>query len=197
MSVQQKQTGPKKHRWTRKEFYRLLGLGFFQKLGNRVELIEGTIVRMPPQKNLHSAAIKLTEDVLDAAFGTGHWVRVQMTLDLIGISVVDPDLAVIVGSPHNAPRDNPTTALLVVEVSDTTVSYDRRVKGGIYSAAGIADYWILNLVKRQLEVRRQPAIDPHHKYGHRYASLSILTDKDVVSPLAAPQAQIAVADLLP
>ena len=95
MSVGQ-QAGPRRRRWTRKEFYKLLDLGFFNE--QRVELIGGEILVMPPQKNYHAMGIKLTEDALNAACGPNYWVRVQMTLDLRPHSVVDPDLAVIAGA---------------------------------------------------------------------------------------------------
>lgn len=71
---------PKQRRWTREEFYKLLDLGFF--LEQRVELIEGEIVQMPAQKNLHAIGISLADHTLQAAFGPGYWVRVQMSLDL-------------------------------------------------------------------------------------------------------------------
>src|SRR5262245_12061463 len=123
------QTGPRRRRWTRKEFYRLLDLGFFYD--QRVELIGGEIIVMPSQKNFHALGIGLTEDALVAAFGSGFWVRVQASLDLSPSSVPDPDLAVVPGSKRSrkGDKDNPTTALLIVEVSDTTLRLDRRRKG--------------------------------------------------------------------
>jgi hypothetical protein len=113
-------------RWSPGEFYRMVDLGLF--LEQRVELMDGEVIEMPAQKNLHAIAIALTEDALRAAFGAGHWVRVQMTLDLGPRSVVDPDLAVIAGTPRSqVGMGNPTTALLVVEVSETSLPYDRTV----------------------------------------------------------------------
>jgi Uma2 family endonuclease len=83
-----------------------------------------------------------------------------------------------------------------VEISDTTVSSDRR-KGGLYARAGIEDYWIVNLVARQLEVYRIPIADARRRYGHRYSSRIDLKPHATVIPLALPQAVIPVADLLP
>ena len=100
MSVQERQAGPTRHRLTAREFYRMVDLGFFRHLNDRVELIDGTIIQMPPQKNLHAMGISLSQDALVAVFGPDHWVRVQMTLDLTPYSVVDPDLAVIAGQPE-------------------------------------------------------------------------------------------------
>jgi Uma2 family endonuclease len=186
---------PKPLQWTREQYYHLLDLGVFQ--GRRVELIEGEIVEMPAQKNFHLAAICLGADALRTAFGPGFWVRAQGSLDLTPLSVPDPDLAVVQGSPRHAGPNNPRTALLVAEVSDTTLSYDRQSKGSLYAAAGIAVYWIINLVDRQLEVYRNPVPDSNQRYGFRYADQTILNLSDYVTPLAAPQVRIAVADLLP
>jgi len=185
-----------RRRWTRDEFYRLLDQGFFN--GQRVELLEGDIIQMAAQKNLHALGITLTEDELKRVFGPGFWVRNQMSLDLTPYSVLDPDLAVVPGAPRtHDPQHNPTSALLLVEVSETTLGYDRGWKGSVYAAVGIEDYWILNLVDRQLEVYRTPGLDSNRPTGYGYASVTILSATDVVSPLSAPQAKIAVADLLP
>jgi Uma2 family endonuclease len=189
-------TGIRRRRWTADEFYRLLDLGFFDE--QRVQLIEGEILEMASQKNYHAIGIALTEDALRAAFGPNHWVRVQMSLDLTPYSVLDPDLAVVPGAPRtHDPNFNPTTALLIVEVSETTLRFDRRRKASLYAKVGIADYWILNLVDRQLEVYRNPVPDPTKTFGYGYSALTVLAATDHVTPLALPQANIAVADLLP
>jgi Uma2 family endonuclease len=75
--------------------------------------------------------------------------------------------------------------------------YDRVVKFSLYALVGIADYWIINLVDRQLEIYRNPVPDKSQKYGWGYADEMILTAADYATPLAAPQARVAVADLLP
>jgi Uma2 family endonuclease len=185
---------PQARRWTRAEYYRLADLGFFDR--ERVELVNGKVIRMPPMTNPHVAGITLTEDALRAAFGPGYWVRIQAPLDLTATSAPEPDLAVVPGGPRDY-TDHPTTALLVVEVSDTSLAFDRRWKGPLYTRAGIADYWILNLVDRQLEVRRQPQPDTARPGRFRYAQETVLTAADAVSPLAAAHASIPVADLLP
>ena len=84
-----------------------------------------------------------------------------------------------------------------MEVSDTTVAYDRYHKAPLYAAGGIIDYWIVNLVQRQLEVYRDPVADSTQLFGFRYNSRTILDPPDTIAPLAAPQSQIIVTDLLP
>ena len=177
------------------EFFRIIDLGWFAD--QRVELIDGEVIEMPAQHNVHLAAITLTGDALHLAFGPGDWVRVQGTLDLSPLGTPNPDLAVVTGSPRGAPAANPTTALLVAEVAETTLAYDRGRKASLYAAAGIADYWIVNLVQRQVEVYRDPVADATQPFGYRYRSRTILDPADRVTPLAVPQASILVADLLP
>ena len=181
--------------WTAEEFYRLLDLGFFQD--QRVELIGGVILQMAAQKNFHAAGISLTEHALAAVFGPAYWVRVQATLDLSPLSIPDPDLAVIVGSPRTPSAQNPRSALLVVEVSDTTLSNDRGSEASLYAASAIADYWIVNLVNRQVEVYRNPVTDTREPFGWRYDAVQFFGPGEFVTPLAAPQSKVAVDDLLP
>jgi len=187
---------PKRRRWTLEEYDRMADLGLFQ--GQRVELIGGEIIQMPPRKNEHAIATGLAEEAGEAAFGPDVWIRIQMPLHLQGFSAPEPDLAVVPGRPRDyAKTGHPTTALLVVEISDTTLPFDRRFKASLYATAGIADYWIVNLDDRQLEVYRSPAADPRQKYGFGYADRSILDVDEYALPLAAPAARIAVGDLLP
>lgn len=188
-------TEPTPRRWTREEFYRLLDLGFFE--GQRVELIDAEVVVTTPQTNWHAAAIARTQVALQLAFGPDYWVRNQSSLDLTPTTVVDPDLAVIRGSPLNPPRDNPTSALLIVEVSQTTLNFDPGCKASLYASAGIGDYWVLDLEARRLVVHRDPIADASQPFGWRYAGLNTLAPGEAVTPLAAPAARVAVADLLP
>jgi Uma2 family endonuclease len=186
---------PRPHRWTREEFLQMIDLGWFQD--KRVELIGGEVIEMVAQLDLHLAGITATEDALRLAFGSGYWIRVQGSLDLSPHGIPRPDLAVVPGSHRGAGRTIAKSALLVVEVSDTTLAEDRYHKAPLYAAGGITDYWIVNLVQRQLEVYRDPVADSTQLFGYRYTSRTILDPPDKVSPLAAPQASITVADLLP
>lgn len=187
---------PNTRRWSAEEFYRLLDEGYF--LGQRVELLEGEIIEMAAQKNWHALGIGLGDDELCKAFGPNYWVRVQMSLDLTPYSVLDPDLAVIAGTKRqNATVTNPTSALLIMEVSVTTFRYDRLWKGSLYARVGIADYWILNVKDRQLEVYRKPVPDAKSRYGYAYDDVMYLDEKQRIAPLAKPKAKIRVADMLP
>jgi Uma2 family endonuclease len=194
MSTIRRRRGVRQRRWSKAEYYRLGELGFFP--GERVELIEGRIMVLSPQNPQHASHVDHIADVLRNAFGAGYRVRLQMPIDLGQTTEPEPDIVVVAGTSAQFLNAHPTSADLIVEVSDTTLSYDRRRKGGLYARAGVADYWIVNLVHRRVEVYRAPVPDANRPYGHRYSSRTDLTPPAVIAPLALPQAVVAVADLL-
>lgn len=150
-----------------------------------------------PQGSAHYTAIGLVEDALRAAFGPGWLVRTQGPIALDDDSEPEPDIAVIRGTRRDYSREHPSGPALVVEVAESSLAFDREYKGSLYARAGIADYWIVNLVARVLEVYRQPLEDPATRFGWRYAPAEVLPPGSSVSPLAAPAARIPVSDLLP
>lgn len=178
--------------WTKEEYYRLGDLGFFD--GQKVELWEGEIVVMSPQKPLHYSVMERVACVLDRYFGAGFHCRMQGPLDVGRLTDPEPDIAVVPDGDYSTAH--PRGALLVVEISDTTLALDRGRKASLYAHGGIADYWIVNLVDRQLEVYRAPQPDSAQFYGHGYARQIILRPNDTVSPLAAPNVTVPVADLI-
>jgi Uma2 family endonuclease len=184
-------TGPVTFRWTRDDYYNAAAAGLFN--GRHVQLLEGEVVEMAPQGQPHVIAVSYALDALRPAFPYGYWVRAQAPLRVGEASDPEPDLSVVIGSPSDYPIDPPATAVLIIEVSDSTLQLDRRRKARIYAAANISDYWILNLVDRRLEVLRSPTTGP----APAYAAPLILSERDSISPLAAPHASIAIARLLP
>jgi Uma2 family endonuclease len=186
---------PRPRRWTKEEYHKIGELGWF--VDQRVELLGGEIVEMPVPGNSPCVSTDNVFEVLRGLFPKDNfWVRMQMPLDLGLDTEAQPDVAVVARAKSSF-TDHPTTALLVVEVSDTTLAIDRGLKGSLYARAGIADYWIVNLVGRQLEIYRNPVADEGAPHGFRYGDMVIRAVMDDAAPLAAPQARIAVAALLP
>jgi Uma2 family endonuclease len=185
---------PRPRVWTRAEYYRLADLGFFR--GQRAERIGGVIMVQSPQNWPHARTTDRAAEVLRGAFGPGFWTRMQLPLSLGQSSDPEPDVSVVAGRREDY-SDHPPTAALVVEVSDTTLWFDRNEKASLYAAAGVADYWIIDLGHGRLEVRRDPRPDPAQPHGAAYATLTTHAPGETVTPLAAPQARVAVADLLP
>lgn len=120
-----------------------------------------------------------------------------MPLDLGQTTEPEPDILVVPGSRQQFRSAHPTTADLIVEVSDTNLSYDRHHKAGLYARAGIREYWIVNIPDRRLEVYRDPVPDPTQPFGHRNPTRIDLQPGATVSPLALPAAAVPVTDLLP
>jgi Uma2 family endonuclease len=179
-------------RWTRAEYERLVADGYFQP-GERLELVNGEIVAMTPQNRRHAIGVRMADEALRRSFGAGFEVQTQLPLALTPDSLPEPDAAVLRGAFADY-VDHPTSALLVVEVSDTTLGYDRRTKGPLYARSGIPEYWIVDVAGRAVEVYREPVETPE---GWIYRLIERLSPPAMISPLAAPQATITVADLLP
>ena len=187
--------GSRPLRFTREQFYRMGELGFFS--GRRVELVLGELVVSAPVGEPHVACVSLATDLLKAAFGARHYVRVQAPLNL-GVIDPQPDLAVVPGGPRDH-SVTPAVALIVIEVADTTLAYDLTTKAELYATAGVPEYWVLDIENRQLIVFRDPLPLPFPPdlAATAYRTHLTLAPTDRVSPLAAPTASILVSDLLP
>jgi len=185
---------PKTIRWSRDEYYRMAELGFFS--GRRVELIEGEIIEMSPQDPPHAAAIRLLDYALKRVFGEGYLVCVQSPLSLGLDSDPEPDLAVVRGSLRDHVRAHPDHALLVVEVADSSLQFDRTRKAALYAEARIGEYWIINLRDRRVEAYRRPRKDPADA-GSGDAERGDFASGEALAPVAGREATIPVADLLP
>jgi Uma2 family endonuclease len=187
---------PRLWRMSVSRYDRLTEFGWFDD--HRVELIEGKVIRMPAQAEPHVAAVSLAARAITGAFGSGYYVRVQAPLVQGRYSKPEPDAAVVPGTERDYLKTGtPASALLVIEVSDSTLTQDRGRKAAIYAGTGILDYWIVNLIDRQLEVHRNPISDRNLKWRFRYADVKILKPTDSVAPLAVPHAIVRVSDLLP
>jgi Uma2 family endonuclease len=186
--------GPSPRRWTIDEYYAMADRGLFD--GQRVELIGGEVIVVSPQSPRHYVALDVIAAILQRVF-LGYWVRTQGPLSLGVGGLPEPDVSVVAGTPDQYLNGHPTTAVLVVEVSQKSLPYDRYQKASLYARAGIADYWVVNLVDRQVEVHRDPVADPAWPFGARYATVTVLRPGESVVPLAAAQARIDVSELLP
>lgn len=182
---------PQTRRWTKSEYDGLARQGWFQD--QRVQLIHGEIIQMLAHGHAHFQMLNRVGELLRGAFGPGYWVRMQGPLDLPMDSVPEPDIAVVKGTFEEY-QAHPTTALLAVEISDSTLRLDRR-KCGLYAASGIGDYWIVNMVQSQLEVYRNPVPDVNEEFEHRYANPIILKQSDLIIPVALPEVTIRVEDI--
>jgi len=195
MSVTAEKTspgGPHRFRWTGEEFDHACEAGVFDP--QRVELIDGDILEMPPINDPHAFSVQLGTYLLIRLFSPDKFtVRVQLPLRL-GESRPLPDFAVVLGSPVEN-EQHPTSALLIIEISDTTLEYDQTDKAQLYAAHGIPDYWIADLNARRIEVRRKPVVAENGEAG--YSEFFTVSQDQTLSPLADPDLWIRVKALVP
>ena len=182
-------------RFTRVEYQQLIETIF--QPDERLELIDGLLILREPQYTPHATAIQLVQRTLQRAFGDGWSVGSQLPIALDDMSEPEPDAAVVPGDPRDYRDAHPERPVLIVEVALSRLAFDRRQKASLYARAGIADYWVVNLVDRILEVYREPIAALAAPYGFRYRSVTRFRPTATVIPLAAPSAAILVADLLP
>ena len=187
---------PGLHRWSRYEYGRLIDHGFLDE-DDPIELLDGLLLVKEPQHSPHRTAVLLVAKALERGFGEGWFVQTQSPIILDDRSEPEPDVCVVRGSPRDYAAAHPTRPALIVEVAQSGLALARGRKAAAYARAGIADYWILNLDDRVLEVHREPARPGPARRNWGYAAIETLGADTAVTPLAAPAATIRVADLLP
>jgi Uma2 family endonuclease len=172
------------------EYYKLAEIGVLSECV-RTELLEGEILEMSPMGTSHAASIaRATESFVVSLSGKAD-VRVQLPLRLSAHSEPEPDVCLVkprldrYGTHHPGPDD----VLLVLEISDSSLRYDRDVKLPIYAAAGVAEAWIEDLPNRTLHVYREPQ-------GGGYKTVLQFRSDESVSPLAFPATAFTVASLI-
>jgi Uma2 family endonuclease len=160
-------------------------------------LIEGVIFTRAMPDPPHNTSLFLTQDLLRAIFTTGYHVRSQVAFDVGTNNDPGPDLAVVPGSIRDYATRQATSAVLIVEVSDTTLFMDTTTNAELYATAGVKDYWVIDVENRVLLVFRDPVPLPTGLGATAYRTHFTLNPTDTISPLAAPNSSITVADMLP
>ena len=140
-------------RLRRAEYERLAGEGFFR--GERVELIQGIVVEMSPVGPAHANPLDLLVETLVPALVGRARVRIRQPFVVADDSEPEPDLAVV--PPGQYADRHADNAYLVVEVAETSLAYDRDTKASLYAAAGVGEYWIVDVNARCVEAFGQPS----------------------------------------
>jgi len=179
-----------RRRFTVAEFVRLVDIGFLRE-DERIELIRGEIAEMSPINVAHASTVSRLLSRLSKLLGHRAILSIQNPVQLDDETLLQPDVALLkprddfYGKQHPGAED----VLLLIEVSDSTVLYDRRVKAILYGAAGIIEYWIVNLPERQIEVYREPRAD-----GYRVTTR--YKPGETLSPLAFADVNLDVDDII-
>jgi len=154
-------------RFSLDEYHRLAELGFFHE-DDRVELIRGEIIQMAAKGTPHTNCCRdLLEELARLVAGRAK-LQCQDPIILPSESEPEPDFAILRKRADNYrfALPNADDVLLVIEIADSTLKYDREVKLPLYAEAGISDYWIFNLVKNQLETYTEPYQDSQGNFGY-------------------------------
>jgi Uma2 family endonuclease len=190
---------PRKRLLTREEFHKMAEAGIFGP-DERLELIDGEIYeKMSPQSTHHAYLIRRLETELGKVFSDAFECRSQLPLRIDAIAEPEPDICILPGSYEDFRDEHPqaSATVLVIEIADSSLRMDRGRKVSLYARGGAPEYWIVNLKDRTVEVYREPQVfegsDPRHGYG----DMRIYRGGDTLSPLAAPEASIAISALLP
>ncbi len=159
---------------------------------DRVELLEGLIIAKEPQNPWHASGVHWAFDALRAALESRAVVMSQRPFLAGDASVPEPDVMIVPGTRADYLRRHPSTALLVVEVADTTIVQDRLTKAGVYAAANVPEYWIVSRRGDHVLVSASPV-----PADRRYALVRIARRGDTITLAAFPDVTLAVDDLLP
>jgi len=170
------------------EYHRMIAAGILDE-DERLELLEGVIVAMAPQSPAHAYCIQWLTRVLVRRLGDAYAVRPQLPLTLGERNEPEPDVTVV--RADSASKDHhPGTAVLAIEVSGDSLRKDRRVKAAVYARFGIAEYWIVNVEARVVEVLS----DPDAGDG-AYRRTRIVTTSETPTSEALPELSFPVAEL--
>jgi Uma2 family endonuclease len=184
---------PPRKRWTRAECEALETVGLWEQ--QKLELVEGELISKMGKYRPHVNSVTLLMIRLAKIFGE-QFVNPEAPIDVAPednpTNEPEPDVIVLKRelSHFRSANPRPEDLHMVVEVADSSMTFDLTTKAALYARAGIAEYWVLDVMGRRLLVHRDA------KAG-RYASIIVYGEHESVAPLAAPQAEFRVADAFP
>ncbi|HEX3035110.1 MAG TPA: Uma2 family endonuclease [Thermodesulfobacteriota bacterium] len=172
------------------EYYRMAEVGILSE-DDRVELIKGEIIRMAPIGSRHAGCVSRLNNLLSRQVGEAALVSVQNPVRLSDFSEPQPDIMLLKPRDDFYSNEHPTPAdvLLIVEVSDTSLEYDRDIKLPLYAAASVQEVWLVNLIKETVEIYRDSRSGMYREV--RYA-----THGESVSPQFNPNLVINIDAIL-
>jgi Uma2 family endonuclease len=172
---------------SRGEYDQLVQLGLFEN--ERVELLRGVLVTMSPQGKAHAGLTYWLAKRLTLALGERWEVRSHSPFAASDDSEPEPDISVS-AARANPMSGHPSTAVLVIEVSDSSILKDRRVKAPIYAQAGVSEYWLVDISGGEL------CVEIHSEPSHEgFRRVEVLRAGDVLRPIALPEIEIAVSEI--
>lgn len=187
---------PISHRFTVDQYHRMIAAGILTE-NDKVHLIEGFILEMTPVGTPHAYSVDAVQEEISKLLPPGWKVFIQRPITLAD-SEPEPDITIVrgTGADYKDHHPRPSEIGLLIEVADSSLALDRTTKARLYAAEGIPEYWIVNLIQRQIEVHREPQGDPPTA---AYRSLATFSASERVRLSLSGQAcgEIAVASVLP
>lgn len=179
-----------RHLFTVEQYHQMIAAGIFTE-NDHIELIQGELIAMSPIGIRHAACVKRLNDKLSTALRGKIIISVQDPIELSENSEPEPDVALLAYRDDFYASHLPTPAdiYLVIEVSDSTLGFDRTVKLPLYAQAGIPEVWLVNLIDNAIEVYRQPVTG-------KYTQKMRVSCHGMVTAVAFPQITFPVADLI-
>jgi Uma2 family endonuclease len=190
-AMQSTETNLQLRLWTVEEYHRMAEAGIFAP-DERVELLEGKILCKSAKSTAHRSTTGRIDYLLKKRLEKIALICVQDPVKLNDRSEPESDISVVKIDPLDYADHHPTPSevYLIIEVADSSLKFDCEIKAQAYSLAGIKDYWVLDVVKRELYIFRNPT-----QTG--YESQVIIGEDATVSPLEFPDLQIRLSDMLP
>lgn len=185
---------PRRFAWDAEMLQKMDAIGIFGDA--RIELIEGEVIEMSPIGPRHAVTTAKVTATLQRVFAIGYVIFPQNPVKLSNRSIPQPDIAVLRGTYADFLDTLPDTAVLMVEVADSTLATDRSDKASLYARYGIPELWIVNVASEELEIYRLPRRDALAQHGFSYGLRQVMGREDAVTPLELPNVLISVTDLL-
>lgn len=192
-----------RRRFTVEQYHQMAEHGILSP-EDRVELLDGEILEMSPIGPRHVHAVNRANRAFSRRVGDRAIVSVQNPIRLGDRSEPEPDVALLrpyVGGPTSQELPGPGDVLLVIEVADTSVAYDRHHKLPLYARAGIPETWLLNLSGTGSlggqDTDGEPVLEAHRRpTPHGYSEIQLLRRGERIAPVALPEVELPVDELL-
>jgi Uma2 family endonuclease len=179
-----------RRRFTVSEYHQMAEAGILTE-DDRIELIEGEIIEMSPIGSWHSGILMRLNRLFMRTYDDVALVSIQNPIQLSDDTEPQPDVTLLRLEPdyYTSHTPEPEDVLLVMEIADTSVAYDRGVKAGLYARSGIAEYWLIDLKAATVTVYREPGSDG-------YATSRIVRRGEQIAPVAFPERPVTVDSML-
>lgn len=184
---------PSARLFTVDEYYRMAEVGILRP-DERVQLIEGVIVQMPPIGPRHAFNVDRVADLFRLRVGTQARIRTQQPIRLASLAEPEPDIAIVrsyLTSPkmYETRHPGPDDVLVLIEIADSTLAFDLGEKAAMYAQSNVKELWVVDLHNDRMHVHREPT-------GDGYASVEVAERGMTVNPLAFPDVEFTADEIL-